>query len=28
MAPSPCASVCDFATRGGSGAIRIKFIAS
>jgi hypothetical protein len=28
MAPSPCASVCDYATRGGSGAIRIKFIAS
>jgi hypothetical protein len=28
MAPSPCVNVCDHATRGGSGAIRIKFIAS
>lgn len=28
MAPSPCTSVRDHGTRGGSGAIRIKFIAS
>lgn len=28
MAPSPCAGVRDNATRGGPGAIRIKFIAS
>lgn len=28
MAPSPCTNVCDVATRGGHGAIRIKFIAS
>jgi hypothetical protein len=28
MAPSPCVNVCDVATRGGHGAVRIKFIAS
>jgi hypothetical protein len=28
MAPSPCVNVCDVATRGGHGAIRIRFIAS
>jgi hypothetical protein len=28
MAPSPCANVRDHGTRGGPGAIRIKFISS